>query len=370
MKEFMLVPEVSRFNTFAEFAQEFQLCEEDMILTNEYIYDPFIIKANVPCKLVFQEKYGSGEPTDVMIDALMEVSNQLNCKRIIAVGGGTVLDIAKFLTLKDVKNSDEAFERKDSLEKIRQLIAVPTTCGTGSEMTNIAVVNRTKLGTKQGITSRATYTDHAVLIPEFLSGLPYNAFATSAIDALVHAVESYLAPTSTVSMEIFGTHAMKLIIEGFMVIARDGKDARFERNWEFLQGSNHAGFAFSNTSTGAVHAISYALGGKYHVPHGESNAQFFLPVLKLYKKKAPGGKIEKLEKVIQDILDTKEDGFEELDLLIKKIYERKSLREYGFVESDILEFSQSTLDNQQRLLKNNYVPLDFSEIADIYRERY
>ena len=176
------------------------------------------------------------------------------------------------------------------LTKARRLIIIPTTCGTGSEVTNISILNRTRLGTKQGLVSPAMFADHAVLIPEFLQSLPYSVFATSSIDALIHAVESYLSPSATPYTEMYSLQAMQDILRGYCQIAERGQHARFQSSAEYLRASNYAGIAFSNSGCAAVHAMSYALGGKYHVAHGESNYQFFTDVLRKYQEKKPDGK--------------------------------------------------------------------------------
>ena len=192
---------------------------------------------------------------------------------------------ARFLTLKDAENVDALYERSE-LEKGRELYLIPTTCGTGSEMTNISIVNRTRKGTKMGLTSPAMFADHAVLIPEFLRTLPYYVFATSSIDALIHGIEAYLSPNSTSYTDMYGAAAIEIILSGYCRIAREGQDARFAESEAYLRASNYAGIAFGNAGCAAVHAMSYALGAKYHVPHGESNYQFLTSVLRKYRKKS------------------------------------------------------------------------------------
>lgn len=376
MKELLVKPEVQSFDTFAEFADEFKLGKEDLILTNEFIYKPIMEKEALECRYIFQEKYGAGEPTDVMVDKILEEMNKTGCKRVIAVGGGTIIDIAKVLILEDAVNVDVLYD-KESLKKEKGLIIIPTTCGTGSEVTNLAIINRTRKGTKMGLGSPAMYADYAVLIPEFLKSLPYYVFATSSIDALIHAVESYLSPNCTDYTEIFSEAAIRMIITGYCRIANEGQDARFADNEMYLKASDFAGIAFGNSGCAAVHAMSYALGAKYHVAHGESNYQFFTDVLKKYQEKQPEGKIRKLEEFIRQI--TSEAGFVQcspaangiliLENLLGKILEKKPMCAFGAVEDDIRPFSESTIENQQRLLKNNYVALSLDEIQEIYQAR-
>jgi 4-hydroxybutyrate dehydrogenase len=185
------------FKTCKEFVAEFQLGEEDLVLTNEYIYDPYFGSMDLKCSILFQEKYGMGEPTDVMVEAIMKDAAQIGCKRIIAIGGGTVIDIAKVLAVAGDESIDALYDMAPNMPKRRGLVILPTTCGTGSEVTNISIMSRTRLGTKMGLVGPAMYADSAVLIPELLEGLPFGIFATSSIDAFVHAVESTLSPKAT-----------------------------------------------------------------------------------------------------------------------------------------------------------------------------
>ena len=373
MKEILIAPQIDRFDTFKEFADAFELGEKDLILTNEYIYNPVMAAAGVACKTIFQEKFGGGEPSDVMVDAILAEMNKYDCERIVAVGGGTIIDIAKIMCLEAATDTDALYDSKE-LVKAKTLIIVPTTCGTGSEVTNIAVVNRTRRGTKMGLTSPNMYADNAVLIPEFLKSLPYPVFATSSIDALIHAVESYLGPYSTETTELFAVAAIKDIIGGYCRIAKNGQDAWKAEAGRYLKASNYAGIAFGNNGCGAVHAMSYALGGKYHVAHGESNYQFFTDVLKMYLKKKPEGKIQDIMNYIMETctangFTAEGNGIEVLEALLSAVLRRKSMSEFGAVQEDIRPFAESTIANQQRLLRNNYVELTVDEVESIYQAR-
>lgn len=375
MRELLIAPQIDSFETFAEFAAGFSVGAEDLILTNEYIYDPIMKKENLDCHYIFQEKYGAGEPTDVMVDAILEEMNSIGCTRVIAIGGGTIIDIAKILVLEGAQNVDVLYDQAE-LRKEKKLMIIPTTCGTGSEVTNISIINRTRKGTKMGLTSSSMYADHAVLIPEFLQTLPYYVFATSSIDALIHAVESYLSPGCTAYTEMYSTAAMEAILKGYCRIAREGQDARFEDSRSYLAASNYAGIAFGNAGCAVVHAMSYALGAKYHVPHGESNYQFFTSVLRKYQKKKPQGKIQVLDVLLGQIIEEGgcpdgvrgSDGIGTLEKLLGVILERKPMSAYGAVPEDVPAFAESTVMNQQRLLKNSYVELSREDIQSLYQD--
>lgn len=376
MKQLLIKPEIHECSNFNEFVMSFGLNQDDLILTNRYIYTPLIEKEKLSCTVIFQETYGVGEPTDVMVQGILKDVNKTNCRRVIAVGGGTIIDIAKVLVLDGGEAVDELYANMPELTKKRELIIIPTTCGTGSEVTNIAILNRTGLGTKQGLVSASMYADYAVLIPEFLDSLPYKVFATSSIDALVHAVESYLSPLATPFTEMYSEKAIEAILQGYCRIAKNGPDSWKADRALYLRASTYAGIAFGNSGCAAVHAMSYALGGKYHVPHGESNYQFFVEVLNVYQEKNPQGKIAKMNTRMISVLHSegyteetgRERGIEMLEKLLNRVLEKKSMADYGAVAGDIAEFTKSTIKNQQRLLKNNYIELTSQEIQSIYQK--
>ncbi len=371
MQLFKLKTRLSEFNSFAEFAQEFNLTKEDLIITNEFLYNPHMCSLNLPCRFIMQEHYGLGEPSDEMINRILADIQLENYTRVIAVGGGTVIDISKLFTLRGIINATDAFERKIPIEKARQLVILPTTCGTGSEVTNISIAEIKSLHTKMGLADDALLADDAVLIPELLRGLPYKFFVCSSIDALIHAVESYVSPKSNPYTQIFCQAAIENIIDVFKHIASQGPEYRLERLKEMLIASNYAGIAFGNTGVGAVHALSYPLGGNYHVPHGEANYQFFTEVFKFYYKKKPYGYIKDVNTLLAKLLETDtEHVYEELDYLLGKLLSKNPLHTYGMKPEEIDEFTDNVLQTQQRLLANNHVELSREEIKEIYSTLY
>lgn len=368
MQLFKLKSRLHQFEDFAGFAKDFNLNEKDLVITNVFLYEPFMKPLQLKCHFIMQESYGLGEPSDEMMNAILRDVKPLNYERVIAVGGGTVIDISKLFVLKGVENVTDAFEHKIPLIKEKQLVILPTTCGTGSEVTNISIAEIKSKHTKMGLADDALFADDAVLIPELLRGLPYRFYVTGAIDALVHASESYLSPKATSYTRIYSRAAIEIIIDVFTMIAQKGADYRFEHFGEMLTASNYAGIAFGNAGVGAVHALSYPLGGNYHVPHGEANYQFFTEIFKVYRQKAPKGKIEALDRILAQTLHSPEaEVYNRLEALLSHLLQRKPLREYGMTEADIKGFTESVLKTQQRLLANNYVPLSEQEIEEIYR---
>lgn len=371
MQLLRLAPTVYYFDTVKQFQEEFQIGPGDLVLTNRYLYEPLLKPLYVNANYIFQEEFGNGEPSDEMIDEIRDCASKYDYDRIVALGGGTILDISKVLALDMPDGSTPLFEGEQNPVKKKQLIAVPTTCGTGSEATNVAIAEIKSRHTKKGLASDACYADCAVLIPETLEGLPYNVFLTSSIDAFIHAVESFLSPKASPATELFSKKAIEMILNGYHKIAEYGREARKEDLSSYILASNYAGIAFGNAGCAAVHALSYSIGGAFHVPHGEANYQFFMDVMELYELKKPEGRIQNLKQTIADVFGWEiNSAFLNLRELLSNFMETRPLKEYGMTKEQIAEFAESTVQNQQRLLKNNYVELTKEEITGIFKRRY
>lgn len=372
MLEFKLRPEILGFASCAEFVDFMRFTADDAVITNRYIYEPYLGHMNLPCRIIYQEDYGTGEPSDAMAQAMINDFQKLKCKRLVAIGGGTVIDLAKIISVSTQgKSVDDMYQDMASLHSGVELDIVPTTCGTGSEATNIAILERKKLGTKMGMVAESMYARYAILVPEFLESLPWNVFATSSLDALVHAVESLLSPKATPFTLLFSRKAMEIIINSYQMIRKDGRDKRKELYSRLLLASNYAGIAFGIAGCAAVHAISYPLGGVYHVPHGEANYSVFMEVLDLYDKKTRSHAFREFVGVLAGLLSCPEDkALDSLSSLLESILPLKPLREYGMMQKDVKEFPALVLKSQQRLLANNPVELDEGDIFHIYNARW
>lgn len=371
MKLLELKPEICRFGSCKEFVDSFAVKEEDLIFTNKFLYNTFFKVLDLKCLYIFQEDYDLKEPSDDIIDKILSYMKDKNCKRVIAIGGGSIIDISKILALKDVASTQALFEKTIPAVKEKELIIVPTTCGTGSEVTNISITEIKAKQTKMGLAVPELYADYAVLIPELVKGLPYEFFVYSSIDALIHAIESYVSPKANSYTEMFSIEAIKMIVEGYRAIIEKGKDYRKEIIEEFLIASNYAGIAFGNAGVGAVHALSYPLGGKYHVPHGEANYEFFIEVFKFYNNKKPKGKIEKLNEILASILKVPvQEVYKELENILTNLIQKKKLREYGMKEEEIYSFVESVINTQKRLLTNNYAEMNKEDMINIYRNLF
>lgn len=370
MRQLLIKPSIHSFDSGKEFAEEFRIGEGDLVITNEYIYNPYFGDLHLGCDVIFQEKYGFGEPSDLMAESIYKgVSGEH--KRVIGIGGGTVIDISKLFALKYVAPIVDLYDGKREAVKDKELVLVPTTCGTGSEVTNITILSLISRGTKKGFASDAMYADHAVLIPELLEGLPFPVFATSSIDALVHSVESSLSPKGNPMTRLFGYRAIEILLTGYQKIAAGGPDARLPLLQDFLLAANYAGIAFGNAGCAAVHALSYPFGAKYHVAHGESNYAIFTGVMNNYMEIRRDGEIARLNAFIAGILGcAPERVYPELEKLLNNVLHKKALHEYGVTEQDLVEFTDSVMVNQGRLMSNNFVKLNRDRVYKVYRELF
>lgn len=371
MKLLELKPVIHKFNNCREFTTEFNINNKDLIFTNKRIHNEFLKDLQLNCEYIFKDDYDFAEPNDVVIDAILKEINKKNVNRVIAIGGGSILDVGKLLALKDVESTEKLFEKKIPIVKDKTLILIPTTTGTGSEVTNISITEIKSKNTKMGLAVDELYPDYAVLIPELCKTVPYKFFVYSSIDALIHAIESYVSPKANSYTEVFSVEAIKIIIKGYKEIIEKGIEHRFNLIEEFLIASNYAGIAFGNAGVGAVHALSYPLGGIYHVPHGEANYQFFVEVFKFYNEKNNKGKISKLNNILSEILKVPvKEVYIELENILSNLIERKELHKYGMKEEEIYTFAESVINTQQRLLNNNYVEMKKEDMIKIYKNLF
>ena len=373
MKAFAIKTEIEEYNTFEEYAAQAELGPRDLVLCGKHTYDKYVEPLSLEVQTLFREKYGKGEPTDEMVDGILDALRAKEFDRIIAIGGGTVVDIAKVVAVAGKEDKvDDLYDHVSDLKKVHPLVIIPTTCGTGSEVTNISVINRISKGVKMGLASDAMLADKAIMITNMLESLPYKVFATSSIDAMVHAVESFLSPNGCSISRIFSGEALKVIIKSWKAaVETGGEDAWKAYAADFLKASNWAGIGFGYAGCAAVHACAYPLGSVYHIPHGQSNQLMFKDVMEKYKELQPEGRINDLEELIGDSLGAEaKDALLALYELMDQVLKKEPLRNFGVKESDLPVFAGDVIKTQQRLLKNNYIPLTEEQVLAIYKAAY
>lgn len=371
MKQLMLNTTIYKYNDCKTFCREFRIGKDDLIITNKSIYNNYL-KNNVnKAAVLFRENYGSGEPSDKMVEAMYENIKRISYERVIAIGGGATLDVGKLFALKNVLPVIDLYNHNLEIIREKELVLVPTTCGTGSEVANILILELKEKNTKLGLVTDELYADSAVLIPQLLEYLPVDVFITSSIDAFIHSIESYLSPKATSYTKIFSLKAMEIILNGYKKIAKEGIETRNEMLEDFLLASNYSGIAFSNAGCGAVHAMSYPLGATYHVPHGEANYVMFTEIFKTYQRINPDGEIKELNKFLANLLDcTDHSVYDEIEVLLGNLINKKHLSEYGVNEEELEGFTDNVIEDQGRLMASSYVELQRKQIYEIYKSLY
>ena len=363
MKLFECRPVVNRYDSLNEFFDAIGLCCEDLILTNRFLLDGDRTDIS-GAQILYQELYGAGEPTDEMLSGIVSDIKR-PYKRVIGIGGGTVLDLSKLLCLElngidNVEKVGLTMSKGLPIVKACPVLLVPTTCGTGSEVTNVAVLLIKSANTKLGLADTALYADEAALIPEMLRTLPYKPMVLSAIDALIHAVESYLSPKANRITRALSEEAMRLLIKALASIGQPQLE-------EMLTASNIAGIAFGNAGCGMVHAMSYPIGGTFHLPHGEANYEVFLPVLRYYETLEGNASFERLKDIFSEVLES-DRPLDALEALLERVYHRRGLKEIGADEDMLTAFSHDVFKRQQRLLANAMRPITQEDILKVYRQ--
>ena len=209
-----------------------------------------------------------GEPPLELADEGARAADSTKCDLVVGIGGGSAMDVAKAVAV-ITANKGKA---KDYLGLNNvpgpglPTIMIPTTAGTGSEVTFTSVFIRTDLKKKEGMNSPFLYPDIALLDPELTLTVPAPVTATTGVDALCHAIESYTSITASPMSELISLEAIDLIASSLRTCVHNGGD--LEARGQMLLGSLYAGLGLANAGVTAVHSLSYPLGGMYGIPHG------------------------------------------------------------------------------------------------------
>lgn len=222
----------------------------------------------------------AAEPTYQQAQAVVDDFLRSGSDTVVALGGGSVMDVAKLCSIL----SDGSHTVKDLLEdsslgrKSAMSIMIPTTAGTGAEATPNAIVAVPEQELKVGIVNSAMIPDAVILDGEVLRSLPAPIAASTGLDALCHAIECYTSNKANAFSNLFAMEALKLIFSSIECACLD--ENAIESKNAMLLAAFYSGVAISCSGTTAVHALSYPLGGKYHIPHGIANAMMLMPVMR------------------------------------------------------------------------------------------
>ena len=243
-------------------------------------------------------------PTIDHIEEALEVYHANQCDAILAVGGGSPMDCAKGVAAR-VAQPNKRVDQMKGLFKVKKktpcLFTVPTTAGSGSEATIVAVITNHHTKEKFAVSDLALLPNFAILDPVLTADLPPSMTATTGMDALTHAVEAYIGRSNTDETKDMSRKAIKMIFENLLTAYHDGSD--LEARGNMLKASYYAGLAFTRALVGNIHAIAHTLGGRYNIPHGLANAVLMPPVLAYYGEAAHQPLAE-----LADLVDLSEPG--------------------------------------------------------------
>lgn len=315
------------------------------------------------------------DPPEPVIHAAAAKARGAAVAGIIGLGGGSSLDVAKLVAV--LARGEERLEDIYGIGKVKggrlPLVLIPTTAGTGSEVTPISIVT-TATSEKMGVVSPVLLPDIAILDPALTLGLPPHVTAATGIDAMVHAIEAYasLNANNNPVSRLLAREALALMGRALLAAVRDGGD--IEARSEMLLGSMLAGQAFANSPVAAVHALAYPLGGHFHIPHGLSNALVLPHVLRFNVEHVPEPYAEMAPFAFPELgatpAATRATAFcDRLAALAADCGLPPSLSAAGVPESALPRLAADAM-KQTRLLGNNPRPLTEADALAIYAAAY
>lgn len=314
------------------------------------------------------------EPSAEIVDEAAALARAGRYNIIIGCGGGSSLDVAKGVALMETHEGKILDYTGANMFKRRGIpkILIPTTAGTGSEATWALVVTDEKENTKKSLYSSFLLPDVAILDPSLTVSMPPSVTADTGIDALVHAIESYVSVNKTAYTEIMAREAIRLIAQNLPVAYGKGSDLRARYN--MLLASNLAGMAFTSGGLGATHGLAYPLGTTYHMTHGRSNA-IMLPHVMTYNRT---GNLVGYREVAELMGETVEGislfeaatkAVEAVKRLLLAINISPKLSDYGIKQEDI-PFLADEATKQSRFFVPNPRDLTKDDIKGIYEAAY
>lgn len=318
----------------------------------------------------------AADPSSESVLTAAQIAKENDCHCVIGFGGGSSMDVAKMVAL--LACSDQPLDDMYGVNLVKgfrlPLILVPTTAGTGSEVTGISILT-TGTAEKKGVVSSKILPDIALLDAELTFGLPPHVTAATGVDAMVHAIEAYTSKSANNNpiSKMLALNALDLLGANIRTAVFEGNNKQARAN--MLLGSMMAGQAFANSPVAAVHALAYPIGSLFHVPHGLSNALVLPNVMRFNAQVCAREYAELAPHIFPDI-----DLGKNEELVTAELIERlgqlnielglaPGLRHVGIGEKDIEKLATDAM-NQTRLLVNNPKTVTFDDAVDIYKASY
>ncbi|MGR6808303.1 iron-containing alcohol dehydrogenase (plasmid) [Sphaerotilus natans] len=319
------------------------------------------------------------DPSEAVVEAARQAALAHGAGLVIGFGGGSSMDVAKLvacLARPEAPALTELYGIDTRVVARLPLVQVPTTAGTGSEVTRIAIVT-TGADTKAGVVNRALLADLVLLDAELTVGLPPAVSAATGIDAMVHAIEAFTSRLRANPLsDLLAVDALRRLDRHLLATLADGRDLAARE--QMLLGAMLAGMAFENAPVAAVHALAYPLGGQFHLPHGLSNALVLVPVLR-FNRPAAQARYAALAAQLLPKASAGLDEAQRCEAFIAHVAQRvadcaacglaQRLRDCG-IPRDALPGLAAAAMQQQRLLQNNPRPLTEADALAIYEEAW
>lgn len=308
------------------------------------------------------------DPSERVVYACLDAFKAGSCDSVIAVGGGSSMDVAKVVSVlaKGKQDLPEIYGVGMVSGGRLPLFLAPTTAGTGSEVTPVAIIT-TGETTKAGVSSHILLPDVAILDASLTLGLPASISAMTGIDAMVHAIEAYTSKIKKNPIsDMLALRALKLLSENIRKVLVSPGDVAARA--AMLLGSMFAGQAFANAPVGAVHALAYPVGGHYHIPHGLSNS-LMLPAVLAFNAEACPELYAELASVIPGADQSAEGLIDWFKALIDESGLPATLAQANIPESDLPMLAKDAMF-QQRLLINNPREVDEATALRLYEEAW
>jgi alcohol dehydrogenase len=311
------------------------------------------------------------DPRIDVVKNCVETAKKEGSDLLIALGGGSSIDTAKVTSILITnKGRIEDYFGADLITK-RGIpnFAIPSTSGSGSEVTPIAILSDETEKLKKGIVSSHLFPSVAVLDPELALSLPAELTASTGMDALIHAIEAYTSVNATGMTDMLAIRAMELLYGNIRTAYANGRN--LEARSRMMEGSLLAGMAFANAGVTAVHAFAYPIGAEFHIPHGVANTLMLSHVLSFNLL----GNVSKFANIANifgfgtegiDDLSSAEIALEAVERLVDDLQLPKHLSDFGVVENDIQALAESVM-KVTRILANNPRVISVEDAMEIYR---
>ena len=313
------------------------------------------------------------EPTYGEVQALIDNFKSTGADLIVAIGGGSVMDAAKLASIlvTDEYGVKELLDKPGMAKKCVPMVLIPTTAGTGAEVTPNAIVAVPEKELKVGIVNDNMIADYVILDARMIKNLPRKIAAATGVDALAHCIECYTSNKANPLSDTFALHGLDLIINN-IIPACDDPEAMDAKNAMQIA-AFYGGLAITASGTTGVHALSYPLGGKYHIAHGVSNAILLVPVMKFNEPVCRERFAQCYDRCAHDgsACTTVEEKsawiISKLGEIVKHLEIPTSLKEFGVPEEDLEGLVQAGMQ-VTRLLVNNMREITPDDARNIYKQ--